>query len=164
MSHRSLITAPDDDFTVCVGIIIRQELHFVSHKIVSPQATHYRKRPVCAGFVREGHVNSLAFHTPCFVSLKNTVQIVGWINDGPVFVNNISVFEKAAQMAGWINDRPMFVDNLWSSGWYADIKQSITKTSLFKCIENFTTKNWKFSDKNSDIFNISAQNIDCGTR
>ena len=29
--------------------------------------------------------------------------------------------------------------------------------------ENFTTKNWKFSDKNSDIFHISAQNIDLGT-
>ena len=27
---------------------------------------------------------------------------------------------------------------------------------------NFTSKNWKFSDKNSDIFHISAQNIDCG--
>ena len=39
----------------------------------------------------------------------------------------------------------------------------ITKTRLFKYTENFTTKNWKFSDKNSDIFFlISAQNIDCG--
>ena len=38
----------------------------------------------------------------------------------------------------------------------------ITKTCLFKHIENFTTKNWKFSDKNSDIFHISAQNRDCG--
>ena len=39
----------------------------------------------------------------------------------------------------------------------------ITKTRLFKYIENFTAKNWKFSDKkNSDIFHISAQNIDCG--
>ena len=28
----------------------------------------------------------------------------------------------------------------------------ITKTRPFKYIENFTTKNWKFSDKNSDIF------------
>ena len=28
----------------------------------------------------------------------------------------------------------------------------ITKTRLFKYIENYTTKNWKFSDKNSDIF------------
>ena len=38
----------------------------------------------------------------------------------------------------------------------------IMKTRLLKYIENFTTKNWKFSDKNSDIFHISAQNIDCG--
>ena len=29
---------------------------------------------------------------------------------------------------------------------------TITKTRLFKYIVNFTTKNWKFSDKNSDIF------------
>ena len=36
------------------------------------------------------------------------------------------------------------------------------KTSLFKYAENFTTKKWKFSAKNSDIFQISAQNIDCG--
>ena len=28
--------------------------------------------------------------------------------------------------------------------------------------ENFTIKNWKFSDINSDIFHISAQNIDYG--
>ena len=33
------------------------------------------------------------------------------------------------------------------------------KTRLLKYIENFTTKNWKFSDKNSDIFHISVQNI-----
>ena len=38
----------------------------------------------------------------------------------------------------------------------------ITKTRLFKYIENFTTKNYKFSDKKSDIFHISTQNIDCG--
>ena len=37
----------------------------------------------------------------------------------------------------------------------------IMKTRLFKYIENFTTKNVKFSDKNPDIFHISAQNIDC---
>ena len=37
-----------------------------------------------------------------------------------------------------------------------------TKTRLFKYIENFTTKNQKFSAKKSDIFHISAQNIDCG--
>ena len=39
----------------------------------------------------------------------------------------------------------------------------ITKTRLFKYIENFTTKkNESFQIKNSDIFHISAQNIDCG--
>ena len=38
----------------------------------------------------------------------------------------------------------------------------ITKTRLFKYIENFTFKSCKFSDKNSDIFHTSAQNIDCG--
>ena len=38
----------------------------------------------------------------------------------------------------------------------------ITKTHLFKYTENFISKNWKFSDKNFDIFQISVQNIDCG--
>ena len=33
----------------------------------------------------------------------------------------------------------------------------ITKTRLYKYIENFTTKILKFSDKISDIFHISAQ-------
>ena len=36
------------------------------------------------------------------------------------------------------------------------------KTSLFRYTENSTTKKWKFSDKKSDIFHISAQNIHCG--
>ena len=39
----------------------------------------------------------------------------------------------------------------------------ITKTRLFKYIENFTSKNWKKkSDKKLIFFHISAQNIDCG--
>ena len=37
----------------------------------------------------------------------------------------------------------------------------ITKTWLVKYTENFTTKNWKFSDKKSDILHISAQKIGC---
>ena len=40
--------------------------------------------------------------------------------------------------------------------------RTITKTHLFKYTENFASKNWEFSDKNSDIFHIIAQNIDCG--
>ena len=39
----------------------------------------------------------------------------------------------------------------------------ITKTRLLKYIENFTSKNWKFSDKKLwYFFYISAQNIDRG--
>ena len=38
----------------------------------------------------------------------------------------------------------------------------ITKTCLFNYTEKFTTKKWKFSGKNSDIFHSSAQNIECG--
>ena len=36
------------------------------------------------------------------------------------------------------------------------------KNILFKYIEIFATENWKFLDKNFDIFHISDQNIDCG--
>ena len=59
-----------------------------------------------------------------------------------------------------------FSEGVWCTGkqakWHT-ICLPITKTCLFKYIENFTTKNWKFSDKNSDIFfHISAQNIDGG--
>ena len=40
---------------------------------------------------------------------------------------------------------------------------AITKTRLFKYIENFTTiKIENFQIKNPDIFHISAKNIDCG--
>ena len=40
---------------------------------------------------------------------------------------------------------------------------TITKTCLFKYIENFTTKKGKFSDKKIIYFlYITAQNIDCG--
>ena len=41
-------------------------------------------------------------------------------------------------------------------------EQIITKTRLYKYIENFTTKKRKFSDTNRDIFYISAENIGCG--
>ena len=42
------------------------------------------------------------------------------------------------------------------------MSQLITKTRLFKYIENFTTKNENFQIQNSDSFHISTQNIDCG--
>ena len=52
------------------------------------------------------------------------------------------------------------------SGRYFDffffLSENITKTCLFQYTENFTSKIEKFQIKNSDIFLISAQNIDCG--
>ena len=44
---------------------------------------------------------------------------------------------------------------------YVLIIAHITKTRLFKYIENFTSKTEKFQIKKSNIFHISAQNIDC---
>ena len=43
------------------------------------------------------------------------------------------------------------------------LRESLWKHAYsFKYTENFTTKNENFQIKNSDIFHISAQNIDCG--
>ena len=43
------------------------------------------------------------------------------------------------------------------------VQFSITKTRLLKYTVNFTAKkNENFQIKNSDIFHISAQSIDCG--
>ena len=46
----------------------------------------------------------------------------------------------------------------------SECKLGITKTRLFKYIENFTSKteNFQIKKKKTDIFHISAQNIDCG--
>ena len=51
------------------------------------------------------------------------------------------------------------------ASWHIPTASVITKTRLFKYIENFTTKkNENFQVKKSDIFHIFSQNIDCGTR
>ena len=42
------------------------------------------------------------------------------------------------------------------------LKATITKTRLFKYTENFTTKQRKFSDKNSDFFFLFLLKTDCG--
>ena len=43
-----------------------------------------------------------------------------------------------------------------------NLLEIITKTRLFKYIENFQPKKEKVHIKKSDSFRISAQNIDCG--
>ena len=63
----------------------------------------------------------------------------------------------------WSNISYLSQMTVWtvSSGRSKRSDNLITKTHLFKYIEFFTTINWKFSDKNSDFFHISAQIIDC---
>ena len=53
---------------------------------------------------------------------------------------------------------PVFCPVCWFIGmWWVMSSTVITKTSLFKYTETFTTKKWKFSDKNSDIFHINIK-------
>ena len=40
-------------------------------------------------------------------------------------------------------------------------QESLRKHAYSNILKISQSKNWKFSDKNSDIFHISAQNIDC---
>ena len=62
------------------------------------------------------------------------------------------------QYTTWV----MQVSNILNKYSIAAKAATITKTCLFKYTENFTPQKWKFLETKSDIFHISAQNIDCG--
>ena len=47
---------------------------------------------------------------------------------------------------------------------YTDYIAILRKQAYSNKLKILPQKKWKFSDKNSDIFHISAQSIDCGTR
>ena len=71
--------------------------------------------------------------------------------------------EKAWSHTVWL-ETSLFADIFYGIHWLC--KWS-TKTSLWKhaysnILKILPPKKWKFSDKNSDVFHISAQNIDCG--
>ena len=73
-----------------------------------------------------------------------------------VITNRLSI-----TMAGLIVDYLFSTDKPALS--ISMVQKDITKTRLFKYMENFTSTNWKISNKkNWYIFHISAQNIDCG--
>ena len=68
---------------------------------------------------------------------------------------------------GWISMKFMVIFNLYHS--LTTRKQDLTfhahhyeKTPIQIYWKFYNPKKWKFSDKNSDIFHISAQNTDCG--
>ena len=67
-------------------------------------------------------------------------------------------------MKGWqmaLYNQVLYSQELNSPSTIALLKESYssTKTCLFKILKISPPKNWKFSDKNSDIFHTSAQNI-----
>ena len=45
-----------------------------------------------------------------------------------------------------------------------ELVKPLQKHAYSTILENFSPKNENFQIKNSDIFHISAENIDCGTR
>ena len=64
---------------------------------------------------------------------------------------------------GFSPGSPVFTHLGWTIGSIQVKYSCITKTRLFKYIENFTTKKReKKSDKKFWYFHISAQNMDCG--
>ena len=95
----------------------------------------------------------------CFAALQlwflasDTHFCVTWFsNDGDISVWNTCICSHRT-------------DNFTSHHvtWTKNPEIHTLRKHLFKYTENFSTKKWKFSDKNSNIFHISAQNIDLGT-
>ena len=70
----------------------------------------------------------------------------------------MGIFQKMIKSRLVNNNKKVTKNNTTTTA----INNTITKTRLFKYTENFTTKKYRFLDKKSDIFLISAQNIDCG--
>ena len=73
----------------------------------------------------------------------------------------LSTINKSQTLLPLWNNDIVWCQNCWSHFHLTHVKCNITKTLLFKYVENFTPQNWKFSDKKLWYF-ISAQNLDCG--
>ena len=81
---------------------------------------------------------------------------VGFTNGLKIFLDLIGI--RACKSL----DHPAHIVISWLSLVLHSTCNECHMSYIFKYIENFTNTNWKFSDKNSNIFHISAQNIDCG--
>ena len=81
--------------------------------------------------------------------------LLAWRDIGVQFSIHLSV--------RWSVSPSTFASPLTSTLMFKFISQElITKTRLFKFTENYTTENENFQINITDIFHISAQNIDCG--
>ena len=113
------------------------------------------------------------------LSYQSTSPLSCWSRMYPAFANSVDPDQLASKKPTDLDlhcfpfNTWIYINNLDQVIWLAEnlkraghlnlfSKTIIMKTCLFKYIENFTNKTWKFSDKSSDIFHISTQNIDCG--
>ena len=69
------------------------------------------------------------------------------------------VFQQSGSY-GETHTKPLVNNNRQASAYNVGLDY-ITKTCLFKLLKILQPKRGKSSDKNSDIFQISAQNINC---
>ena len=77
----------------------------------------------------------------------------------------LALYQLTSTWNATLTDSPQPHPEYLLTIFYARVEISsrdITKIHLFKYTENFTTKNENFQIKKSDIFLISAQNIDYG--
>ena len=102
------------------------------------------------------------FRWSCFSSKCQLIIFYENCNIFPVIVPCIVALLHCAWMTLFFLSMAFIYFFFFAACIYNVRRMNITKTSLFKYTENFTTKKWKFSDKNSDFLYISAQNIDCG--
>ena len=129
-----------------------QGLMYISHNVIKHVFGHVRLAKIQI---------SLGICAVCSKSSLDTLLIA---KEAKFLHADNEDSEKSVRMHGLISVFVgAYVRRYGFSRWDWSFEHGIiTKTRLFKYIENFTTKNWKFLDKNSDIFPISVQNIDCG--
>ena len=95
-----------------------------------------------------------------FILLKVVVQLIVFLSSANLICQSTDISKCFIESLGFRDNESTVLEHT-GLGNSVD-PDHITKTCLFKYTENFTTKNWKFSDKKSDNFHIPAQNIDCG--
>ena len=92
-------------------------------------------------------------------------KIMSFFNWIPIPSLIVKYLQNVAEKKKNIVRIPYPMDRIYHIGYKNRFLATITKTRLFKYIENLTSKNWKFLDKKFWYFFLFLlKNIDCGTR
>ena len=110
----------------------------------------------------------LWYHYECLPYDQQLLVDLSTITNGEIYMFLLYMFTRTWGVNGEMPKQSPNTVHSFHYSWFHQtvlcqnfsIRSNITKTRLFKYIKNFSTKNWKFSDKYSDIFHISAQNMD----